>query len=75
MKPLSQRSAFTALMTLFATLSGGAYGAYELRAHPDLITDTLKIGALIGIVTLCVSFIFWIDGMRRFILPPRRSSN
>jgi hypothetical protein len=59
MTTLSQRRTFVLLMTLLATLTGAAYGAYETRGHPDIIGDVIKIGGLISVVTLCASYIFW----------------
>jgi len=55
----SQRRTFVLLMTLFATLTGAAFGAYEVRGHPDIFEDVLKIGVVIGVVTLCASYVFW----------------
>lgn len=59
MKRMSQRRIFTMLMTLFVTLTGAAYGAYELRGHSDIFGDVIKIGMLLAVVSVSTSFIIW----------------
>ena len=58
-KASSQRRIFTALMTFLATLSGTAYGVYELRSQPDLFADVVKISGLLAIASVSVSYVFW----------------
>ena len=59
MKPISQRRAFTALMTLMATLLGAAFGLIDLRFQPDWIEDVFKITALMVVASSSVSFVIW----------------
>lgn len=59
MKRLSQRSVFTAIMSLSATLFGGVAVVLRLGGQSDLIEDIIKIGLIIGIGTAILSFIFW----------------
>lgn len=59
MKPVSQRLAFTALMTVLATLFGAGFGLVDLRHHPDQFTDVIKISALLFVAALGVSFVIW----------------
>ena len=59
MKSISQRGAFTALMTLMATLLGAAFGFFDLRFQPDWIADVFKITALMVVASSCVSFVIW----------------
>lgn len=59
MKASSHGRIFTMLMTFLATLFGAAYGAYELRGQPDIVSDVLKISGLIAIAAACVSYVCW----------------
>ena len=59
MQVFSQRSIFTTLMTVLATLFGAAYGAYELRGQADLLSDVVKISGLIALAAACVSYVLW----------------
>lgn len=59
MKDFSQRRVFVLLMTVLATVSGTAFGVYELRGHPDLFADSLKISGLLAAASLCISYACW----------------
>lgn len=59
MKNLSQRRAFTALMTLFATTFCVAITGQVLGGQADLAADIFKIATLIAVSTSIISFTFW----------------
>lgn len=59
MKTLSQRRAFTLLMTIFATTFCVAITGQVLGGQADLLADILKIAVLIAVSTFIISFIYW----------------
>lgn len=59
MQALSQRHIFTMLMTFLATLFGAAFGMYELRGEADILTDVIKISALLAMASTIVSYTVW----------------
>lgn len=59
MKPLSQRAAFTGLMTVFATTFCIAITGQVLGGQTDLLADILKIAVLIALSTAIISFTTW----------------
>ena len=59
MKPLSQRGAFTLLMTVFATTFCIAITSQVLGGQTDLLADILKIAVLIALSTAVISFTAW----------------
>ena len=65
MKPLSQRRAFVMFMTVFATPFVIAISRLKLGRQADLLTDSLKIGALMAVSTAVISFCAWTVMHRR----------
>ena len=59
MQGFSQRRIFTMLITLLATLFGATFGVYELRGEADILSDVIKISALLAIASAFVSYTFW----------------
>lgn len=70
MKPLSQRRTFVILMTMFATPFVIAISRLKFGRQADLITDSLKIGVLVAVSTIAISFCVWtgMQGKKRSIL-------
>jgi hypothetical protein len=57
--PTSQRSVFTASMTILATVFGCVTAALQIGGQSDIVFDLLKIGSVIAIGTALVSYVVW----------------
>jgi hypothetical protein len=56
---LSQRTLFAVLMSGLATLFGSSLAARRIVGQADVLTDVIKIGGVIAVGTVVLSFIFW----------------
>lgn len=55
----SQRTLFTGLMSGLATLFASSLAARRIVGQADILTDVIKIGGVIAIGTVVLSFVFW----------------
>ena len=59
MKPFSQRSAFTSLMSVLATAFVIVVWRQKFSYQSDFVADILKVSVCIAISTAIVSFVMW----------------
>jgi hypothetical protein len=58
-RPLSQRLIFTGTLSVLATLFGSYLSVARISGQSDVLSDIAKIGSIIAVGTVVLSFGFW----------------
>lgn len=58
-RPLSQRFLFTGTLSVLATLFGSYLSVARISGQTDVLSDIAKIGSIIAVGTVVLSFSFW----------------